>query len=133
MIWLIALLVVRTTTLTYATHGSLSARFRPALALVIPALAMVVIPTLVVLDPDGMLSSLVASAPWALPLVAAVSGALVTRTAFAAIDREPAGSARASALETAAYALLANTLLDAALFVIATIAWVLASRSAYGH
>lgn len=56
---------------------------------------------------------------------------MATRGAFAILGREPATSKRLELLETAAYALLANTLIDACLAVIGALGAFVISRSAF--
>ena len=125
------LIAIRMVVLIYGVYGGLRARYWPALMLLIPALTMIVFPLVILFDAPGPYASFVMAAPWIPPLIAAAMGAFVTQHAFNELDCERTESARADALETVAFALLGNTLIDAALFVIAALATVLTSRDVF--
>lgn len=125
------LIAIRMVVLIYGIYGGLRARYWPALTLLVPTLAMIVLPLVIVFDALGAHASFVMAAPWVPPLIAAAIGAFVTQHAFTELDCERTESARADALETVGFALLGNTLIDAALFVIAALATVLTSRDIF--
>lgn len=128
---MILLIAIRMVVLLYGVYGGLRARYWPALMLLVPALAMIVFPLIILFDVAGPYASFVMAAPWIPPLIATAIGAVVTHHAFTELDRERTESARADALETVAFALLGNTLIDAALFVIAALAMALTTRDIF--
>ena len=128
---MIPLIAIRMVVLLYGVYGGLRARYWPALTLLVPTLAMIVLPLVILFDAAGPYASFVMDAPWIPPLIAAALGGLVTQHAFNELDCERTESARADALETVAFALLGNTLIDAALFVITALATVLTSRDIF--
>jgi hypothetical protein len=115
---------VRLVVLAYASYGAWRARFAPALVLVISLLATVML-LWIVLAPPSVVGELPVQWFWAPTLVATAVSAPVAWRAFAALDVEPAVSPRHPVLETAAYALLGNALLDAAQLVVVGLAALL--------
>ena len=128
---MILLIAIRMVVLLYGVYGGLRARYWPALTLLVPALAMIVLPLVILFDALGVHASFVLAAPWIPPLIAAATSAFVTHQAFTELDCERTESARADVLETVVFALLGNTLIDAVLFVIAALATVLTSRDVF--
>lgn len=128
---MVLLIAIRMVVLIYGVYGGLRARYWPAATLLVPALAMIVLPLVILFDALGAYASFVLAAPWVPPLIAAAIGAFVTQHAFTELDCERSESTRADMLETTAFALLGNTLIDAALFVIAALATVLTSRDVF--
>lgn len=117
----------------YAAIASARARYRPGLAaLAAIALLSVALPIAIVAGGAGALGALALRHPWAAPLASGAIGALATRAAFRAIDREPDASARVSALEGAAYALLGSTVIDLGLAVIGALAAQFIHDSPFG-
>jgi hypothetical protein len=119
------LLAIRVLILLYGGYGCVRGRYRPGVVLVVPALVMVLLPILMLLSGAGLSASFLI---WLLPLLAATPVAFVTRLALRALNEQRAESERATQLETASFALLANALIDTAMFVLAAAAMALLGR-----
>lgn len=109
---------VRLAVFAFALRAAWRARLTAAWWLAVSILATTVLPLVAVGSPDGSFAETLLAFPWAPPLAASIAGAMGTRAAFRASAVEPAISPRREPLETTAYALLANALLDAGLFVV---------------
>lgn len=125
MIWFA---IVKLAAITYGTIAAMRVRFAPALVLMVSVLLTVVLPVAAWLRPDTSIAATLVAAPWAPLAVSAALGALATRRAFGALDHVRAGSAAEDPTSTVAFALLANTLLDAGVLVIALLVVFLMSR-----
>lgn len=125
MIWVA---ILKAVAMSYAVLGAVRARWVPGLVLCLSGIVTVLLPLAAATGSLASdLSSWILVAPWLLAVVA-LAGLLATRRTFAELDRAESGSRREEALSSAAYGLLANTLLDSALLVIALLALVLSSR-----
>lgn len=122
---MLLLLAIRLVVLGYGAYGCIRGKYAPGFVLLVPALMTVAFPFLVLIDVTPVGASFLV---WLAPLVAAASGSLVTRDAFLRLNEQRAESERATQLETASFAMLANALIDTAIFVLAGAAMALLGR-----
>jgi len=113
----------------YGVVAAIRARFLPALALGVSVICTLVLLLVVLVRPTSVVVTTVVAALWAPVLTSAAAGAAATVAAFRRLDRELAGSAAEQAVSTLAYALLGNTLLDAAALVITIFATIALSQN----